>query len=160
MLPFEDTLWSEIAQRLTAGSRISGSCIEYQASINEKGYGVIQVKGRRMFAHRLSYVLCHGPVPHGKELDHLCRNRACINPDHLEPVTRRENILRGIAPSAINARRTHCTRGHELTPENTYHPPCEPNSRFCRACRLLRRPHYNQQRRERRAALRANGATK
>jgi hypothetical protein len=59
-----------------------------------------------------------GPIPEGKQLDHLCRNRACINPEHLEPVTAKENILRGESFSAKNARKTHCIHGHELSGDN------------------------------------------
>lgn len=70
------------------------------------------------------------------ELDHLCRNRRCCRPDHLEPVTHKENVLRGMAPSAINARKTHCKRGHEFTAENIY--PSPDGVRRCRECRRLR----------------------
>lgn len=68
-----------------------------------------------MAAHRAMFELVNGPVPDGLDLDHLCRNTLCVNPDHLEPVTRRENVLRGEGRSAQNARRTTCLHGHELT---------------------------------------------
>lgn len=78
-----------------------------------KGYGRFQsIDGRRLSAHRVAYELLVGPIPVGLVLDHLCRNRACVNPDHLEAVTNRDNILRGYGASAQMARRTSCPKGH------------------------------------------------
>jgi hypothetical protein len=90
-----------------------------------KGYGRIKVGSmhdgtrREVQAHRLVYEILIGPIPYGLELDHLCLNRSCVNPDHVEPVTTRENLLRGTSSPAQNARKTHCKRGHEFTPDNT-----------------------------------------
>jgi hypothetical protein len=109
-------------------------CWNWTASMNGKGYGQITVAGGMQKAHRAAYELIEGPIPAGLELDHLCRNRACINPAHLEPVTSRENTLRSpISPSAINARKTHCPFGHEYTAENTLMRKGN-RSRCCRAC--------------------------
>jgi hypothetical protein len=96
-----------------------GGCWEWIGQLNHQGYGAAwsPVTRQPEGAHRHLYRALYGPVT-GLALDHLCRNRACVNPAHLEPVTNRENILRGEGPSAINARRTHCTHGHPLTGEN------------------------------------------
>ena len=96
------------------------------------GYGKLKVNGKSVGAHRYAYELLVGPVPAAMELDHLCRIRHCVNPDHLEVVTRKENILRGSSPSAVHARQTHCVHGHEFTEANTIH---RVNGRGCRRCK-------------------------
>lgn len=105
------------------------------------GYGEMGI-GRKVFlAHRVAYELFVGPIPDGMTLDHKCRERACVNPDHLEPVTNRENILRGISPSAQNAHATHCTQGHPFDDENTYSYTWDrtgQKARICKACNLAR----------------------
>lgn len=89
------------------------------------GYGRVDCwlkelnKSKTYLAHRVMYENCVGPIPEGLVLDHLCRNTICINPDHLEPVTVIENLMRGVGESAKNKRKTHCIRGHKFTPENT-----------------------------------------
>lgn len=95
-------------------------------------YGSTHHEGRTISAHRLAWMLFRGPIPEGLEIDHLCRVTRCVNPDHLEPVTHRENVLRGQGLAAINARKTHCIRGHEFTPENTI-VHCG-GKRACRTC--------------------------
>ncbi len=86
--------------------------------------------------HRASYEMFVGPIPSGLTLDHLCRNRACCNPEHLEPVTQRENILRGEGVAAANARKTHCPKGHPYDEENTRWSSA--GKRSCRCCDRLR----------------------
>lgn len=99
------------------------------------GYTKIGVLGRTWLTHRFAYEAFVGPIPDGMQLDHLCRQRACVNPEHLEPVTCRENLLRGETVTAREAQQTHCHLGHEFTPENTYVRADRPTSRGCRVCR-------------------------
>lgn len=101
-------------------------CWIWTAGSRGKGYGNFWIEGATENAHRLSYYMAHGPVPEGLELDHICRNRSCVNPAHLQPVTKSENNLRGDNPrlsseraKARHAARTHCKHGHEFTEENT-----------------------------------------
>lgn len=96
------------------------------------GYGLTTRDGKRVCAHQFAYEEKHGPVPDGFELDHLCRNHACVNPTHLELVTHKENILRGTSPAALKARQTHCRKGHLLDEKNTY--VYSNGNRQCRTC--------------------------
>lgn len=110
--PVMDRLMSHVA----LGNE--GGCWEWTAS-RRKGYGQIRIQAESgewttAAAHRVAYELLVGPVPAGLDLDHLCRNTICVNPDHLEPVTRRANVLRGMGPSAENARKTRCLNGHSF----------------------------------------------
>lgn len=121
------------------------------------GYGHIgwQSKNVRSYqsTHRAMYEACVGPVPGGLDLDHLCRNRACCNPEHLEPVTRRENLLRGVTITAERAARTHCPQGHPYDEGNTYRD--RRNRRSCRECgRIHSRAYW----RARRAAARTGAS--
>ena len=109
------------------------ACWLWTKSFSPNGYGVMKIDGKNVKAHRLSYELFVGSIPDGLELDHLCRVRHCVNPAHLEAVTHRENVLRGNSPPSRNARKTHCLRGHEFTPENTM---AIKGGRACRACDL------------------------
>jgi hypothetical protein len=111
-------------------------CWEWQASRDRRnGYGWFWFEGKMQKAHRVSYRLNVGPIPEGLQLDHLCRNRGCVNPAHLEPVTSRENTLRGDTFAAAQAARTHCPQGHEYTEENTARWN---RKRYCRACHRSR----------------------
>lgn len=120
-----------------------GACWVWTLPATSHGYGqFIVMRGKRGYprrAHRVAWELVRGPVPRDLDLDHLCRNRICVNPDHLEPVTNEENIKRGTWQPILNSAKTHCDRNHEFTPENTYHPPKRPHVRQCRECARIRR---------------------
>ena len=108
-------------------------CWEY-STFQDNGYCRIQYKGRMLKVHRVSYQVFNGEIPEGFTIDHICRVRSCINPDHLEAITQKENVLRGIGPTAINARKTHCIRGHKLEGENLFFD----KGRQCVECRKIR----------------------
>lgn len=121
--------------RLMARIKKTSSCWRWDGPVNNNGYGVIGLRGRKVLVHRFSYELLIGPIPEGLELDHLCRNRRCANPDHLEPTTHKINCLRGIGPPAVNARKTHCPKGHPLEQPNIYGTN---GHRMCRRCSIDR----------------------
>lgn len=102
------------------------------------GYGYFWDGDQGIRAHIWMFKHLFGE--HGYEaLDHLCRVRACVNPKHLEPVSHQTNLLRSpLTIAAINAAKTHCLRGHEFTPENTYEPPRRPGRRYCKQCTQMR----------------------
>lgn len=136
--------------------RGDADCWEWLARRDPDGYGTIKARreGLGDRAHRVSYALLVGPIPDGLVIDHLCRNRGCVNPAHLEPVTNGENLRRGDGVTSQNFRATHCKRGHEFTPENTYLKNSG-RRRVCRACLRLRAPIHAAQERARKARLRA-----
>jgi hypothetical protein len=111
----------------------AGPCIPWEGSLRPDGYGRRCSGGRWRSAHRLAYMEQVGPIPDGLQIDHLCRNRACVNVGHMELVTQRENILRGLSPTAFHARKTHCPVGHPYDSENTY--VARNGHRECRICR-------------------------
>jgi len=111
----------------------SGDCWEWKATKQPKGYGLFGLEGQSRLAHRVAYELTIGPIPEGLVIDHLCRNRSCVNPAHMEPVTSRENTLRGKTLAAENVKKTHCPKGHPYAGENLYIQP-RTGKRFCRAC--------------------------
>lgn len=116
----------------------NSGCWEWNAA-KTNGYGVVQHNGRVQRAHRVVYECLIGPIADGLELDHLCCNRGCVNPHHLEPVTGTVNILRGNSMSARHARQTQCKRGHDLSVENVYlRKRGDKVERFCRACARIR----------------------
>ncbi len=108
-------------------------CWVWQGGLAAAGYGMLTVDSKRCYVHRLSYELRVGPIPEGAEIDHLCRNRACLNPHHLEPVSHRENLRRGIKGKLT----THCPRGHEYNEENTYFRK-NSEARVCRLCAKIK----------------------
>lgn len=112
----------------------SGKCWMWLGS-TRNDYGRFLFKYRQYTAHRVAYEWAFGPIPTRRVLDHLCRTLLCVNPAHLEPVTIRENTLRGYAPPAANARKTTCNSGHEFTEENTY--ITSQGYRHCRVCHRI-----------------------
>lgn len=126
-----------------------GDCWEWTGA-SSKGYGYFVVQSRRpgspqwgMKAHRYAWMLLVGPIPEGFTIDHLCRNRACVNPDHLEPVPHGVNVRRGV--SGRYPRPDHCKQGHEFTPENIYYRPDDPTGgRGCKECRRQRNREYER----------------
>ena len=127
-----ERFWSRVNKTAT--------CWLWLAARQSQGYGVLRIncvrgsQGVLVYAHRVSYELTKGKIPDGLELDHLCRVRHCVNPDHLEAVSGDENIRRGISLAAINARKTHCKLGHPLSGDNLYLRP-DGMGRQCLVCK-------------------------
>jgi hypothetical protein len=136
---YKPRCWGSVEQRLRMRMREDArtGCWIWHGASNQTGYGQLNIKHKRYLAHRLSYETFIGPIGAGLSIDHLCRNRRCINPSHLEAVTLRENILRGTSPSACQARQTHCKHGHEYTTENTYWNRGHRDCRICMHYRTL-----------------------
>ena len=107
-------------------------CIEWHGPRSPNGYGRVSTK----YAHRIIYEECFGEIPDGLQIDHLCRNRGCVNPAHMEAVTQRENILRGESTAALNSRKTHCKNGHQFDSKNTAIRRSN-GSRVCIECRRI-----------------------
>ncbi len=139
-LDYADELRRRFAAKVHVVRGAEG-CWFWTGTRKSTGYGQFWNGHRTVQAHRWSWEQRNGPIPEGLEIDHLCKQRDCVNPRHLEVVTRGENVRRsssGAATAAVHAARTHCREGHELTPENTYVP--QPGWRRCRTCmRLARR---------------------
>lgn len=129
-------------------------CWLWTGPLSRDGYGTISCGDKNtLLAHRCSFMRHKGAIPAGLELDHLCRTRSCVNPNHLEAVTRRENIIRGALASvtrARNAAKTHCKWGHPLFGPNVYARVNSRTLRQCKTCVLNRN-------RKRRAWLKING---
>jgi HNH endonuclease len=132
------TLSPTLFRRFWSKVLIGDGCWVWQGALTNPGYARVWAGDKMKQAHNLSYETLVGPIPDGLELDHLCRNRACVRPDHLEPVSRRTNILRGHAPTARNALAVFCVRGHPFDAANTWRSP-DGRRRRCRTCTLERK---------------------
>lgn len=139
------TLRHRLLARVT---RLDNGCWQWTGCLGSDGYGVLKIAGRRRKAHVVAYELHLGLVPDGLVLDHLCRNRGCVNPAHLDPVTEAVNILRGESPTILLHRAGVCKRGHLVSPENTYYRKGTRQIVACRVC---------QRERKRRAREKAGG---
>lgn len=115
-----------IDERFWEKVKKTDTCWNWTAARFPTGYGAFRAPDRVLYAHRVAYELLIGPIPGGLHIDHLCRNRRCVNPAHLEPVAPAENVRRGNS-GKLQARRTHCPRGHEYNVGKS-------GSRFCRVC--------------------------
>lgn len=118
--------------------RLSNGCLIWTACKDRMGYGYFGLIGGTVRAHRFAYELAFGPMSPGLETDHLCRNASCVEPTHLEAVTRKVNTMRGdrYSMGRLNRIKTHCPRGHVYDEENTYR---HGNHRYCKACHNIRR---------------------
>jgi len=141
--------------RFWAKVEITSSCWLWRGALSQAGYGRFTVEhrfdggGRQTEAHIFAYEIMRGSIPQGLVLDHLCRNTKCVNPDHLEPVTEAENVLRGVGAGALNKRKTHCPKGHPYDETNTEHRAS--GRRRCRECNraALRAAYWRNPERER-----------
>lgn len=139
--PIEERFWEKVNKDGPVSSFRPdlGPCWLWMGAHRKRGDGNLQLglrsNGTRasVFSHIFAYTLLRGPVPEGLELDHLCRLPQCVNPDHLEPVTHRENVRRGLG----GVLKTHCPSGHTYDTENTYYRTVN-GYRICRACRRER----------------------
>jgi len=143
--PPVDRFWAKVEK--TEG------CWIWTGATDDDGYGLfwgIRQRGEKgcRFSHIVAYELTVGPVPDGLELDHLCRHRACVRPDHLEAVTHKTNLVRGSGFSGVNARKTACHRGHPFDAANTRIRAG--GHRYCRTCQRASEHAYKARKRRRR----------
>jgi hypothetical protein len=133
-----------VLERVLSRTRKNGDCWEWTGYRDSSGYGRVRANGRIVFVHRLIYEMLVEPIPKGLVIDHLCRNAWCANPAHMEVVTNRENILRGVGMGARNHFKTHCKHGHEFTAANTRFALDSRGQlgRWCRACDSRRSAAY------------------
>lgn len=121
-----DSFWNKV--------QFTTDCWIWLGGKNIWGYGQFWNGSKTIQAHRFSYQLWCGVITNKQHLDHICRNRKCVNPNHLEIVTQKENIMRGIGITSINSKKTHCKRGHLLNGDNLY---TYDNQRKCKECRRM-----------------------
>ena len=147
--------WAKVDRRLNG-------CWTWRAALQRNGYGTFGVGRKMVPAHRVAWALANGSIPFGMNVDHLCRNRSCVRPDHLEAVTSRENSLRGAHPQFTAHRELRCTRGHDLSTDDAYAVMANGGKR-CKECQRMRNKRWYDANREtillrrRCAARRPNG---
>lgn len=119
--------------------KIENGCWAWKGSRRDSGYGELERGGKRIMAHRFFYEFFKGKIREGLQIDHLCRNRACVNPDHLEAVSQRINVLRGYGVGGLNVRKTQCPNGHLLKGDNVWLRWGKRSTSWWRECRECRR---------------------
>ena len=129
----EDRFWAKVNK--------TSKCWLWIGRLDRLGYARFKIDGVATSIHRFAYQLLIGPIPVGLTLDHLCRVRHCVNPAHLEPVTQRDNTLRGETLNATNIKKTHCSRNHPYDLINTYWRHND-GGRDCRKCMIIRQREY------------------
>lgn len=107
-------------ERIRLRSSSEGECMVYNGQRTADGYGIIRINRKHQVVHKVMWESVNGAIPEGMQLDHLCRNEPCWNPDHLEVVTPLENTLRSKNPASANSKKTHCKRGHPLSGDNLH----------------------------------------
>ncbi len=133
---YQNSFWRKVNQ--------SGRCWIWLGTVLPSGYGRFMVKGvGYLMAHRVSFTLCKHPILPTLALHHICRNRQCVNPDHMEPMTLSENTHRGRSVSVVNGKKTHCLNGHKFTKETT-RLKRKRNGLISRECRVCDRARHRR----------------
>jgi hypothetical protein len=127
---------NSVERMLVVDVETGGDCWVWKGPVATNGYGKAAICKKPVLPHRAFYEHFKGPIAPGMQIDHLCKNKLCVNPAHLDQVTPRENTLRGDGPAARNAKKTHCLAGHELAGSNLYVTP--DGRRQCRTCQRNR----------------------
>lgn len=135
LLGNEDAFWSR-----TKG--ITSGCIEWQSTLDNKGYGVLTLNGRQWKAHRIAKALSGEFVPHFLASDHLCKNTKCVNSEHIELVMNAENVMRGKSFAVENANKTECLNGHPFSKYGGIRNYRGKIWRFCKECKKLQKRIY------------------
>jgi hypothetical protein len=135
-------------ERFMAKVEITDGCWNWTAGKKPNGYGQfgLSKERRSTYPHRIAYEHFVGTIPDGTEIDHLCFNRLCVNPAHLQTVTHAENCLRGEGLAAVNTRKTHCPQGHAYAEHGVHQVD---GSRRCRPCHAAKQRRYKQRLRAR-----------